>query len=135
MNGYTPESGDLVWDEAVRRLGEVMDRVGARWQLRLPGGGREWDASGPLRPATAAERLSADVALANARSQGEARLRSEDGNGGLRRTQVIVSGTEFTRRQTAYQEYIEHAEACPECVHGVCLEVRRLWRIVKGREQ
>jgi hypothetical protein len=71
MNGYTPEIGDLVWDEATRKAGRVMDRVGLYWQLKPPGGGREWDARGPLRPATAAERLSAGVALANARSRGE----------------------------------------------------------------
>ncbi|WP_051745182.1 hypothetical protein [Streptomyces yerevanensis] len=71
MNGYTPEIGDLVWDEATRKVGRVMDRVGPYWQLKPPGGGREWDARGPLRPATVAERLSAGVALANARSRGE----------------------------------------------------------------
>jgi hypothetical protein len=71
MNGYTPEIGDLVWDEATRKVGRVVDRVGPYWQLKPPGGGREWDAHGPLRPATAAERLSAGVALANARSRGE----------------------------------------------------------------
>ncbi|WP_328767812.1 hypothetical protein [Streptomyces sp. NBC_00286] len=71
MNGYTPEIGDLVWDEATRKVGRVMDRVGSYWQLKPPGGGREWDARGLLRPATTAERLSAGVALANARSRGE----------------------------------------------------------------
>ncbi|GAA2648425.1 hypothetical protein [Streptomyces vastus] len=71
MNGYTPEIGDFVWDEATGKVGRVMDRVGPYWQLKPPGGGREWDACGPLRPATAAERLSAGVALANARSRGE----------------------------------------------------------------
>ncbi len=68
----TPETGDLVYDEAARRVGRVMDRFGTRWLLRPPGGGLEWDTRGPVRPATAAERLSAGVALANARSRGEA---------------------------------------------------------------
>jgi len=49
MNEYSPQVGDLVWDGEALKVGEVMDRVGTRWQLRPPGGGREWDASGPLR--------------------------------------------------------------------------------------
>ncbi|MFD5252578.1 hypothetical protein ACFWM5_06980 [Streptomyces bobili] len=68
---YTPETGDIVWDAAERKVGRVMGHVGPYWQLRLPSGGREWEAAGPLRPATAAERLSLGVALANARSRGE----------------------------------------------------------------
>ena len=72
MNEYSPQVGDLVWDGEALKVGEVMDRVGTRWQLRPPGGGREWDASGPLRPASASERLSAGVALANAQSRGAA---------------------------------------------------------------
>ncbi|MDQ1029420.1 hypothetical protein QF035_007002 [Streptomyces umbrinus] len=71
MNGYSPQIGEVVWDEVTRRIGRVMDRVSARWQLRPLGGGREWDTNGPLRPATASEQLSADVSLANARSRGE----------------------------------------------------------------
>ncbi|MGW3420461.1 hypothetical protein [Streptomyces phaeochromogenes] len=71
MNGYSPQIGDVVWDEGTRRIGRVMDRVSARWQLRPLGGGREWDTSGPVRPATASEQLSAGVSLANARSRGE----------------------------------------------------------------
>ncbi|WAL98111.1 hypothetical protein [Streptomyces sp. Je 1-369] len=35
--------GTLVIDEARKRLGVVMDRVGGRYQLRSPSGGREWD--------------------------------------------------------------------------------------------
>ncbi|WP_020121825.1 hypothetical protein [Streptomyces canus] len=71
MNAYTPDVGDLVFDEATRKVGVVMGREGPRYQLRPPGGGREWDAYGPLRPPTAGEKLSAGVALANARSRGE----------------------------------------------------------------
>lgn len=71
MSGYEPETGDLVYDTATRKVGRVMGHVGPYVQLRPPGGGREWDAKGPLRPATDAERLSAGVALANARSRGE----------------------------------------------------------------
>ncbi|MGI5374905.1 hypothetical protein ACQEV2_11780 [Streptomyces sp. CA-251387] len=72
MNAYTPQVDELVWDETARKVGRVMGREGGCWQLRPPGGGREWDAQGPLRPATAAEKLSAGVAMANARSRGEA---------------------------------------------------------------
>ncbi|MDX3133447.1 hypothetical protein PV367_27520 [Streptomyces europaeiscabiei] len=71
MNGYTPEVGDLVYDEASHRVGEVKGQERPYWQLRSVGGGREWDARSPLRPATAAERLSAGVALVNARSRGK----------------------------------------------------------------
>ncbi|MEW2498221.1 hypothetical protein AB0942_32495 [Streptomyces nodosus] len=71
MTEYAPEVGDLVYDEVTRRVGEIVDHVGPHWQLKPVGGGREWDAAGPLRPATQAERLSSDVALANARSRGE----------------------------------------------------------------
>ncbi|UXX95796.1 hypothetical protein N7U49_35385 [Streptomyces sp. AD2-2] len=71
MNGYTPDVGDLAFDEATAKVGEVVAHVGPYFQLRPVGGGREWDASGPLRPATQAERLSCGVALANATSRGE----------------------------------------------------------------
>ncbi|MFF0041694.1 H/ACA ribonucleoprotein complex subunit GAR1/NAF1 [Streptomyces mirabilis] len=71
MNWYTPLIGDLVYDEATRKVGRIVDRVGPYWQLKPPGGGREWDARGALRPATQAERLSCDLALVNARSRGE----------------------------------------------------------------
>lgn len=71
MIDHEPEIGDLVYDDSTRRVGRVMDRIGTRWQPRPPGGGREWDTRGPLRPATAADSLSAGVALANARSRGE----------------------------------------------------------------
>ena len=72
MNEYSPQLGDLVWDGETRKVGEVKGNEGPYWQLRPVGGGREWDARGPLRPATTAEKLSAGVALANARSRGEA---------------------------------------------------------------
>ncbi|MEV6542306.1 hypothetical protein [Streptomyces sp. NPDC051665] len=71
MNVYEPEPGDLVYDAATRKIGEAVDHVGLYWQLKPVGGGREWDAHGPLRPATLEERLSSGVALANARSRGE----------------------------------------------------------------
>ena len=71
MDEFTPEIGDLVYDESARKVGHAMGHEGPHWQLRPVGGGREWDARGPLRPPTDAERLSAGVALANARSRGE----------------------------------------------------------------
>lgn len=71
MNEFTPEIGDLVYDEASRKVGVAMGHEGPRWQLRPVGGGREWDAQGPLRAPTDAERLSAGVAMANARSRGD----------------------------------------------------------------
>ncbi|WP_308407612.1 hypothetical protein [Streptomyces olivochromogenes] len=62
MNAYMPQIDDLVWDDSTRKVGRIMDHVGPHWQLKPPGGGREWDAHGPLRPATPAEQESADVA-------------------------------------------------------------------------
>ncbi|MDT0387908.1 hypothetical protein [Streptomyces dubilierae] len=71
MSEGMPEIGDVVYDEASRRVGELMGHVGPYWQMRPVGGGREWDARGPVRSATTSERLSAGVSLANARSRGE----------------------------------------------------------------
>ncbi|WP_329276967.1 hypothetical protein [Streptomyces sp. NBC_01451] len=71
MSGYTPDIGDLVWDEGTLTVGQVVDHIGPYFQLKSPGGGREWDAHGILRPATQAERLSYGVALANSRSRGK----------------------------------------------------------------
>jgi hypothetical protein len=49
-----------------------MGQAGPYVQLRPPGGGREWDCPPEaLRTATAAERLRAATAYANARSRGE----------------------------------------------------------------
>ncbi len=50
----------------------VMGHEGPYVQLRPLGGGKEWDcAPDTVRRATAAERLSAATAYANARSRGE----------------------------------------------------------------
>ncbi|MDX6316511.1 MAG: hypothetical protein QOF84_6871 [Streptomyces sp.] len=63
----TPEVGEVVIDAARDAVGVVMGREGPYVQLRPIGGGREWDARPEcVRPATAAERLSARVAAANA---------------------------------------------------------------------
>jgi hypothetical protein len=59
--------GELAMDAALGRVGVVMGRDGPYVQLRPLGGGREWDARPEdVRPATAAEQLSAKVAEANA---------------------------------------------------------------------
>ncbi|WP_249813774.1 hypothetical protein [Streptomyces barringtoniae] len=59
-------------DTRTGRVGIVMGHVGPYLQLRPYGGGREWDADpSAVRPATAAERLSAATACADARSRGE----------------------------------------------------------------
>ncbi|MFE4493122.1 hypothetical protein ACFRKD_11785 [Streptomyces niveus] len=64
--------GTVVFDEQGSRIGEVMGSEGPYLQLRPLGGGREWDADPErVRPATAHERLSAAVAVANAVSRGE----------------------------------------------------------------
>ncbi|MGW3728716.1 hypothetical protein [Streptomyces sp. NPDC000851] len=67
-----PSVGSYVVDTRTGRLGVVMGHEGPYVQVRPYGGGREWDADpGALRHATAAERLSAATAYANARSRGE----------------------------------------------------------------
>jgi hypothetical protein len=64
--------GSYVVDIRTGRVGRVMGHVGPYVQLRPPGGGREWDcAPDAVRLATAAERLRAATAHANARSRGE----------------------------------------------------------------
>ncbi|MFF0143548.1 hypothetical protein ACFYRN_45095 [Streptomyces sp. NPDC005227] len=71
MSAFAPEPGQLIYDAATRKIGEAVDHIGPYWQLKPVGGGREWDAHGPLRPTTLKERSSSAVALANARSWGE----------------------------------------------------------------
>ncbi|MFG2638866.1 hypothetical protein ACGFX8_34895 [Streptomyces sp. NPDC048362] len=72
MTENVPDIGDLAYDETARRIGVVMGHVGPYVQLRPVGGGREWDCKPDrVRGVTAAERLSASVAQANARSRGD----------------------------------------------------------------
>ncbi|MGW0185538.1 hypothetical protein ACWDV7_07310 [Streptomyces sp. NPDC003362] len=72
MVTYQPRLGDLVQDTGAQKIGKVMGFVGPYVQLRLFGGGTEWDAEPDrLRPVTAEEALSAGVSVANARSRGE----------------------------------------------------------------
>ncbi|SOE27594.1 hypothetical protein SAMN05442782_4388 [Streptomyces sp. OK228] len=67
-----PPIGSYVVDTHTGRVGMVMGHEGPYVQLRPLGGGKEWDcAPDAVRRATAAERLSAATACANARSRGE----------------------------------------------------------------
>ncbi|MGW3022473.1 hypothetical protein [Streptomyces sp. NPDC001221] len=34
----------------------------------------------------------------------------------------------------AYRRLVDHGQSCPRCVHGICPVARRLWRLVRGRE-
>jgi hypothetical protein len=63
------ERGVVVYDPVTRKVGEFQDKAGPYAMLRPVGGGREWEADpSQLRPATAAQRLSAGVKAANARA-------------------------------------------------------------------
>ncbi|MFI1356973.1 hypothetical protein ACH4TV_25840 [Streptomyces sp. NPDC020898] len=65
----TPEHGALVYDPVAGKAGEYQDKVGPYAMLRPVGGGREWQADPALiRPATPAERLSAEVKAVNERA-------------------------------------------------------------------
>ncbi|MGW4030105.1 hypothetical protein ACWEFL_12410 [Streptomyces sp. NPDC004838] len=70
---YEPEPGDVVLDAATRRVGRVMDRVGARVQIRPLNGGREWDARPEdVSPAAQSDAMREAVSQANAQTrQGE----------------------------------------------------------------
>ncbi|MFJ3584377.1 hypothetical protein ACIPPS_19400 [Streptomyces sp. NPDC090127] len=60
------ECGGFVYDPEARRVGEYRGEAGPYAMLRPVGGGREWQADPALvRPATPAERLSAEVGAAN----------------------------------------------------------------------
>ncbi|MEV7343973.1 hypothetical protein [Streptomyces sp. NPDC093544] len=67
-----PVIGSYAMDIRTGRVGMVMGHEGSYVQLRPYGGGKEWDCEpDAVRGATAAERLSAATAYANARSRGE----------------------------------------------------------------
>jgi hypothetical protein len=64
--------GSYVVDIRTGQVGRLMGEAGARLLLRPVGGGREWECEpDAVRPATAAERISATTAYVNARSRGE----------------------------------------------------------------
>ncbi|MFD3941666.1 hypothetical protein [Streptomyces sp. NPDC058579] len=63
------ECGGFVYDPEARRVGEYRGEAGPYAMLRPVGGGREWQADpAQVRPATAAERLSAEVRAVNERA-------------------------------------------------------------------
>ncbi|MGY5048496.1 hypothetical protein ACWDE0_23205 [Streptomyces sp. 900105755] len=63
------ETGTVVYDLRTDRVGEYRGSVGPYALLRPLGGGREWEARAEsVRPATAEERLSAEVRAVNRRS-------------------------------------------------------------------
>jgi hypothetical protein len=67
--GAEIDSGTLVYDPKAGKVGEYRGKAGPHAMLRPVGGGREWEADPDLiRPATAEERLSAAVKVANTRS-------------------------------------------------------------------
>lgn len=67
-----PPVGSYAVDTRSGKVGMVMGFEGPYVQLRPYGGGKEWDCEpDAVRRATAAERLSAATAYANARSRGE----------------------------------------------------------------
>ncbi|MET7615697.1 hypothetical protein [Streptomyces sp. NPDC005408] len=68
----TPPIGTYVVDIRTGQVGRLMGEAGPRLLLRPVGGGREWECEpDEVRPATAAERISATTAYVNARSRGE----------------------------------------------------------------
>ena len=69
MSGYVPVKGEIVRDRLRGRVGRVMDREGACFQLRPLGGGVEWDVDpADVEPVPVSAALSAHVAELNRRS-------------------------------------------------------------------
>lgn len=67
-----PPIGSYVVDTRTGRVGRLMGEAGPFLSLRPVGGGLEWEcAPDRVRPATAAERISATTAYVNARSRGD----------------------------------------------------------------
>jgi hypothetical protein len=68
----TAPIGTYLVDVCTGRVGRLVDEAGPYLLLRPVGGGREWECEPDMvRPATAAERISATTAYVNARSRGE----------------------------------------------------------------
>ncbi|MFI9721398.1 hypothetical protein ACIHFE_17395 [Streptomyces sp. NPDC052396] len=69
---HRPAKGSFVVDTARNRVGQVMDHLESRVQLRPVQGGLEWDARPEdVRPASSAEVLSAKVKAVNAAGRTE----------------------------------------------------------------
>ncbi|WP_267245102.1 hypothetical protein [Streptomyces sp. PR69] len=67
-----PSEGAYVVDVRTGTVGRYVGQAGQALRLRPVGGGREWVCTPEkVRPATAAERISAKTAYENARSRGE----------------------------------------------------------------
>ena len=73
QNEPLPEPGTVLVDITDgSRVGVFRGAAGPYWSLRPPCGGAEWEAEpGTLREATPAERLRAENARKNARSEGK----------------------------------------------------------------
>jgi hypothetical protein len=68
MAGITFHRGAWLMDTQRERVGQYMDYVGGRVQLRPVGGGKEWEVSpGVLRRPTAEELRRAGVLRTNSR--------------------------------------------------------------------
>ncbi|MBB5933218.1 hypothetical protein [Streptomyces zagrosensis] len=66
--GGGPVRGDLAIDEALGRMGVILQRGAGSVTLRALTGGARWDtAPANLRPLTSRERLSARIAVVNGR--------------------------------------------------------------------
>lgn len=62
-----PEVGTLVHDTSADKVGEYRGTAGARWTLRPPGGGIEWEVTpDAVEPAGTYEHLRALTAEENA---------------------------------------------------------------------
>ncbi|MFJ7194386.1 MULTISPECIES: hypothetical protein [unclassified Streptomyces] len=67
-----PDIGQLLVDVSRRdRVGEFRGTAGPYWSLRPVGGGTEWEAEpASLRAPSPMERMRAEIARCNARSEG-----------------------------------------------------------------
>ncbi|MFI6404897.1 hypothetical protein [Streptomyces sp. NPDC050548] len=54
-----------------------------------------------------------------------------DGSGGAGHLQRVASNAVFTRTQTAYRAYIDHASGCATCAmdSGQCTIAEELWTV------
>ncbi|MFK0293140.1 hypothetical protein ACIQU6_22045 [Streptomyces sp. NPDC090442] len=69
MSGYVPTKGEIVRDRLRERVGRVMDREGACFQLRPLDGGVEWDVDpADIEPVPVSAALRDSVAELNRHS-------------------------------------------------------------------
>jgi hypothetical protein len=57
-----------------------------------------------------------------------------DGSGGAGHLQRVASNAVFTRTQTAYRAYIDHAQGCATCAvdSGQCATAEELWLVYRA---